>query len=311
MYEVTTTAKNEVIQGQAVTTDLFQMFTEYIDASPKTVETYTRAVRQLIKYFSDNGITQPQREDVVNFREWLKKDHRPTTVQNYITAAKQFFKWTEQAGLYPNIAQHVKGAKLDKNHKKDYLTSGQVKTVIQDFDRSTTQGKRDYAIFTLMITGGLRTIEVTRANVEDLRAVGDSIVLYLQGKGHEERTDYVKVTPQVEEAIREYMKTRGPVSGKDPLFTSLSNNSRNQRISSRSVSGIVKHAFIEAGYNSDKLTAHSTRHTAVTLALLNGQSLEEVQQFARHANLQTTMIYNHALERQKNQCAAAIAAAIF
>ena len=311
MYEVITVAEKAEVTQQAFTQDLYKMFIDYVDASPKTIETYTRALRQLMKYFNANGITRPQREDVVAYREWLKEDHKPTTVQNYLTAAKLFFAWTEQAGLYPNIAQHIKGAKLDRNHKKENLTSGQVKAILTGMDRSTAQGKRDYAIISLMITGGLRTIEVSRANVEDLRTAGDDVVLYLQGKGHEERTDYIKVVPEVEAAIRDYLKTRGPVAGKDPLFTSMSNNSKGQRITTRSVSGIVKQAFVSAGYSSDKLTAHSTRHTAVTLALLNGQSLEEVQQFARHANIATTLIYSHAIERAKNQCEARIAAAIF
>lgn len=310
MYEMITVENTEITQ-QTFTATLYQKFIDYVDATPKTVQTYTRALRQLAKYFTDNGITSPQREDVVAYREWLKQDHKPTTVQNYITAARLFFNWTEQEGLYPNIAKHVKGVKLDREHKKDYLTSGQVKDTLQGIDRSTIQGKRAYAIYTLMITGGLRTIEVSRANVEDLRAAGDTPALYLQGKGHEERAEYIKLTPQVEAAIRDYLKTRGPVSGKDPLFTSVSNNSRNRRITERSVSGIVKKVFTDAGLVSDRVTAHSTRHTSVTLALLGGQSLQEVQQFARHANIGTTLIYSHAIERAKNQCENTIAAAIF
>ena len=50
---------------------------------------------------------------------------------------------------------------------------------------------------------------------------------------------------------------------------------------------------------------------AVTLALLGGQSLQEVQQFARHANITTTQIYAHNLDRAKNQCEETIAKAIF
>ena len=73
----------------------------------------------------------------------------------------------------------------------------------------------------------------------------------------------------------------------------------------------MKSSLVEAGYNSETLTAHSTRHTAVTLALLGGQKLEEVQQFARHQNIQTTLIYAHNLERANNQCEATIARAIF
>lgn len=297
--------------GQVVTESLYNSFLSYLDASPKTVQTYSRAIRQFMKYIALHGITQPTREDVVAFREELKAEHKPTTVQNYITAVRLFFQWLEQEKLYPNVAQHIKGAKLTKEHKKDYLTASQLKNIMGDMERTTVQGRRDYAIFSLMVTGGLRDIEVHRANIEDLRTLGDSTVLYLQGKGREERTEYVKVPAPVERAIRASLADRKDAKGSQPLFISLSNNSKGDRISTRSISGIVKSSLVSAGYDSDRLTAHSLRHTAVTLSLLGGQSLEEVQQFARHSNMSTTQIYAHNLDKAKNQCSNTIADAIF
>lgn len=286
-------------------------FIAYLDASPKTVQTYSRAIRQFIKYLYDRGITEPAREDVLAFREDLKEGRKPSTVQSYIVAVRLFFQWLEVEGVYKNIAQHVKGAKITKEHKKDYLTSSQVKAVLSVIDQSTPQGRRDYAIFALMVTGGLRGIEVHRANIEDLRTLGDSTVLYLQGKGREERAEYVKVPAEVERAIRASLADREDTQRAKPLFISLSNNSKGGRISTRSISGVVKTALKKAGYDSDRLTAHSLRHTAVTLSLIGGNSLQEVQQFARHSNIATTQIYAHNLDRAKNKCESTIAGAIF
>ena len=302
----------ELVAPQLVGADLFNSFIDYLDAAPKTVETYTKSLRQLFNYFSFNGIRQPQREDILAFKEELKaKGHKPTTIQNYITAAKLFFSWTAQEGLYPNVAEHIKGAKITRDHKKDYLTSRQVKEVLDSVERDTLKGLRDYAILALMITGGLRTIEVTRADVGDLRNAGEATVLYVQGKGREEKTEYIKISPQVEKAIRAYLAARGTAADEAPLFTSTSNNSSGERMTTRTISGIVKSRLQQAGYDSSRLTAHSLRHTAVTLSLLAGKDIAEVQQFARHANITTTMIYNHALDKAKNGCSEAIANAIF
>ena len=291
---------------------IFERFINYLDASPKTVETYKKALRQFFNYIGVHGIRQPQREDVLAFRDDLKASGlKPTTVQNYITATRIFFKWTEQEGLYPNIAEHVKGAKLDKNHKKDYLTSRQAKEVLAGVQTDSEEGLRNYAILSLMVTGGLRTIEVSRADVGDLRTLGENTVLFVQGKGREEKTEYIKISAPVEKAIRSYLKARENVEEGQPLFTSTSNNSRGKRITTRTVSAIVKNALKNAGYDSARLTAHSLRHTAITLALLAGREITEVQQFARHANLNTTMIYNHALDQAKNGCSDAITNAIF
>lgn len=303
--------ETDIVRNE-LTDELYQAFAKYIDAKPKTVETYTKALRQLGGYFAEHHIDKPTREDVIAFREDLKATgHKPTTIQNYITAARLFFSWLEQAGIYPNVAAHVKGAKLDREHKKNYLTSRQVKAVLADIDRTTLQGKRDYAMLVLMVTGGLRTVEVERADIGDMQTLGDSTVLYIQGKGRDEKTEYVKLDAHVEAAIRDYLKARGEAKPDAPLFTSTSNNNRGKRMTTRAISGIAKAHMVEAGYNSDKLTAHSLRHTAVTLSLLAGQPLEEVQEFARHANIATTMIYNHALDKAKNGCSAAIANAIF
>lgn len=302
----------EIVAQQNISIDLFERFIAYLDSSQKTIETYTKAIRQLFNYFSLNGITRPTREDIIAFRDELKASgHKPTTVQNYITATKLFFKWTAQERIYPNVAEHIKGAKLNREHKKDYLTSRQVKTILEAVERDTVKGLRDYAMLTLMITGGLRTIEVVRADISDLRNIGECTALFVQGKGREEKTEYIKISPEVERAIRTYLTKRGSKDESEPLFTSTSNNNAGQRLTTRTVSEIVKDRLKSAGYDSNRLTAHSLRHTAVTLSLLAGKDITEVQQFARHSNIATTMIYNHALDKAKNSCSEAIAKAIF
>lgn len=311
MNDLATINRAEIVDKSAFTTELFSRWVTFIDAKPKTVETYTRNIRPFIYFLQDNGIAQPTRSDVVAFRESMKESHKPNTVQGYIMAVKQFFRWTELEGLYPNIADHVKGAKIDGGFKKDYLTSKQVGKLLQTIDRSTLKGMRDYAILSLMVTTGLRTVEVMRANVEDMRTVADFTALYIQGKGHEERTDYVKVEPPVEDAIRAYLKARGKVETGEPLFSSIAHRNSGERMTTRSISRIAKENMIEADLQSDRLTAHSLRHTTATLNLLNGGTPEETRQLLRHSNINTTLIYSHALERASNNSEARVAKAIF
>ena len=311
MNALTTPYTTSIQPGAYISEDLLDSFTRFLDASPQSVRTYSGAVKQLLRYLSLNGITQPTREDVIGFRESLKESHKPSTIQNYVIAVRLFFQWTETAGIYPNIAQHVKGAKISRSHKKDYLTSSQLQNVLSQIDRSTEQGRRDYAIAAVMITGGLRDVEISRANVEDLRSLGNDVVLYLQGKGRDERQDFVIVPAEVENAIRASLADRKDINGKSPLFISLSNNSKGQRISTRSVSGTIKTALKRAGFSSERLTAHSLRHSAITLAVLGGNDIQSVQQFARHADVSTTMIYYHEQNKLANKCSNTIADAIF
>ena len=302
--------RNEIVASE-ISYDLCNRYIAFLDAREKTVETYTRALRQFFLYLTEQNIAHPTRQDIIRYREWLKLDHKAATVQNYIIAVRQFFRWTEQEGLYPNVAEHIKGARIDAGYKKDYLTSRQAKEILESIERDTLQGMRDYAIIALMVTAGLRDVEVSRANVTDLGTVSDSTVLYVQGKGHDEKTDFVKVAPQVEEAIRTYLKSRPKGQGDEPLFMSVSNRNQTARMTTRSISRIVKTRFRAAGYDSSRLSAHSLRHTAATLNLRNGGTLEETQQLLRHTNINTTMIYAHQLEREKNVSESRVADVIF
>jgi integrase/recombinase XerD len=286
-------------------------FLSYVEGSPRTVQTYKYNLRQFFKYMRRNGIEKPNRDDIIEYRNMLAMDHKPATVQGYITALRLFFEWTDFNDIYPNIATHVKTARVRKEHKKDYLTTEQVKMILSTIDRSTVRGRRNYAMFTLMVTAGLRDIEVSRATIGDLSVLGGETILYVQGKGRSEATEYVKIVPEVEAAIRTSIADREGVTDNDPLFASYSRRNMGGHLTTRWVSGIVKGILQNAGFDNSRLTAHSLRHTAVTLALIGGCSLREVRQFARHANIQTTLIYAHALDRADNQCEKTVAGEIF
>ena len=291
--------------------ELYKRWEGYIDASPKTIETYTKAIKRFFVYLADHDISQPTRDTVLAYREYLKEGHKPATVQGYLVAVKLFFQWTEQENLYPDIAKRIKGTKLEPGHKKDYLTPLQVGRLLGAIDRSTVKGLRDYAMLSVMVTTGLRGISILRADIGDVRTKGDSAVLYYQGKGRDEKEDYVKLAGPVEEAVRDYLAARGEADAGAPLFCSTARRNAGERLTTRSISRVAKGYLIQAGMQSDRLTAHSLRHTAATLNLLYGGTMEETQQLLGHSNINTTLLYSHALERENNNSEQRIARAIF
>lgn len=307
----TTTAASPA--AREITADLYRQFIAFCDVKPQTVRAYTVALQRLFGYFRDHEITSPDTDDIIQFKRELEAQHKAATVSLYMSATRLFFRWTAQRGYYPNVADHIKGGKVDRSHKRDHLTADQVKAVFATADRDTLTGRRDYAILALMTAAGLRDIEVARANIEDLRPAGADMALYIQGKGKGEKADCVIITAEVEKAIREYLSARGNADPTAPLFVSISNRDRGQRLTTRSISRIVKSHMRAAGYDSNRLSAHSLRHTAITLSLLGGRAAQETQTFARHSSLETTMIYSHNIDAMtaKTACAKAIAAQIF
>ena len=199
--------------------------------------------------------------------------------------------------LYPNIARGIKGAKKVRGFRKDPLTVEQAKDLLKGIDRSTVQGKRDYALLNLLIRTGLRTIEAMRAEVGDIRQESGEAVLWIQGKGRDAKDEFVLLTSETLKPIYESINARGKVSETAPLFASLSDRNKDKALTTRTVRRIVKENLRGIGLDSGRLTAHSLRHTAVTLSLQAGATLQEAQALARHSNINTTMIYAHNIDR--------------
>lgn len=307
-----TTYNKGIIQQNFSYVDTVNNFFEFLDVTPKTANTYRKALKQLILFLNEKGINNPNRENIITFKKELEiRGLKASTIALYISAAKRLFQWTEQAGIYPNITTGIKAPKIDRNHKKDCLAGSQIKNILKSIDRNTLEGKRNFAMLALMAGCGLRTIELARANVEDLRNIGGVSVLFICGKGRNSKSEFVKLSPQVEEAIRDYLKARGQAEDSEPLFISHSRRNNGQRLTTRTIRGAAKNAMTAAGYISARLTAHSFRHSAITIALIGGQSLQEVKAFARHSNINTTLIYAHNISRLQSQCESVISNAIF
>lgn len=310
MAEIITYGSNALkIKNSTDLNGLYQRWLSYIDR-PKSAKTYQNGIRAFMDYLAENGITQPTRTDVIAWRDYLTTKYKATTVQTYLAGVKPFFSWLADEGLYKDIAKNVHGMKLDRQHKKGYLSESDSASVLGSIDRTTLKGKRDYAMLCVMITAGLRTIEVIRANVKDFVVIGGQQALKLYGKGKDDASAYVKIAPPVERAIKDYLKERN-AKDDEPLFTSTANSNNGERMTTRSIRRIVKDVLNGAGYDSDNLTAHSLRHTAGTLALKGGSSVEQVQQMLRHSNISTTMIYVNDIRRESNNSELNVARAIF
>lgn len=247
----------------------------------------------------------------------IKVTCRANTVKQYLQSLRQFFSWTAAAGYYPNIAANIHAPKVRQDaHKKDALTAADVLAIEQSITanaeahakaaantskdtagricRAKEQGARLYAMYLLAVNAGLRCIELSRANIKDIEIKNGSAAIYIWGKGHAEADQKKPIAPEVYEAIRQYIscRTDNPTSN-SPLFVATGNRSGGQRLASTTISTMLKGAMQAAGYDSERLTAHSLRHTAGTNAQEITGDLFITQKYMRHENPATTEIYLH------------------
>lgn len=340
--EAITVYNSAIAPQQEFSSSLFTEFVKWIDRSEKTTRSYLTNLKQFMAYMRYMNITQPIREDIISYRQYLITEHeaisltatgwkyrtdahgnhitiicKPNTAAQYLRSVCQFFKWTAANNLYPDIAANIHAPKVKHDiHRKDALTVKEVLQIEQSIteqaqiraqaaataykdaagkaQRSTEQGKRLYAMYLLAVNAGLRTIELSRANIKDLETKGGRTVLYIWGKGHTEPDQKKPLAPEVAAAIKDYISSRtdNPTSS-SPLFVSTGNRSRGKRIASTTISTMLKRAMQAAGFDSERLTAHSLRHTAGTAIQEITGDIYTTQKYMRHSNPATTEIYLH------------------
>jgi integrase/recombinase XerD len=247
-----------------------------------------------------------QKETIIRYKNWLQESGRlPSTVDNYLAPVRQFFRYLAEEDIHKNITIGVRSPKRGQGYSKEYLKPEQIINLLQSINRNTDNGLRDYAIINLMVRTGMRCIEVTRANVRDLKLEEDRWMFYIQGKGRWAKDRALGVTVKIVNPIAEYINLHS-LPEDSPLFLNHSYVSSKTRITSVSISKIVKKYLRAIGIDSKKISAHSLRHTAAITALKNGADILAVQSMLGHRKVETTMIYQRALEEERGRDGTAI-----
>ncbi|OQY99308.1 MAG: hypothetical protein B6D41_01630 [Chloroflexi bacterium UTCFX4] len=291
---------NEMLSDWLASLDLRVRAGELSDVSLKT---YASGAQRFLASHALNANVLAS--DVV--LEWLAElraqGHKPASINTWLAGVRAFFDWAVSAQRAPfNPTHGIRGAKrtgTTRQHSRDELTDTEVKRVLAAADVSTPAGVRDRALLSLMAYTAARSIELHRADLEHLRTEAGKLVLQVQGKGRIAADELLVIShPDAETALRDWLAIRGDTPG--ALFVSLSNATRGDRLSLRALRGMVKHYYGMAGVHGERKTTHSLRHAAITNAIRHGAPVQKVRAMARHASIETTMIYYHELDRIEN-----------
>ncbi len=268
------------------------------DVKQSSRELYRRTLKQYFNWVDKKGysLSQIARPQLLEYKEELLSSGMSSlTVGSYITSVRRFYTWTEANKFYPNIAKDIKSPKRKQQFRKQPLTTDQATKLLSYYQEGAV---RDYAIVNLLLRTGLRTIETIRANVEDITFKGSSRVLLIQGKGRDEKDNFVILTDKAYQPIERYLSARR-ATGSEPLFISDSNNNKGERLTTRTISYIAKEGLKAIGLNEKQFTAHSLRHTTAVNILRAGGSLETAQYTLRHTNPATTQIYTATIKEEQ------------
>ena len=233
------------VQVKVLDSALINKWLSFSQIKPASVKSYVKGIKNFANYCSVNSITVPTREDILDYRNYLETEYKSASTRNlYLTATKRFFTFLNVEGFMGNNpTESIKGFKISTTHKKDAVKPEQNAQIIKSIDTSNLKGKRDKAMYALMAICALRTIEVSRARIENLVEEGGEYWLYVQGKGRDNADDKVKLPASIVALIRDYLQARGKVETTAPLFASLSNRNYGKALSTGTISTIVKNLF--------------------------------------------------------------------
>lgn len=278
-----------------------QHFLNNQDISKSSLFTYKTALNQFFKWQQVDGDEEITKATIIGYKNWLSgRGLKSTTKFSYVAVVCRFFRWANTEGIHANVGEGIKARDRRSDiHSKDSLTVPQIKKLLGNISTVSLEGKRNFAIVNLLVRTGCRLIEIVRADIKDIANKSSKDILWVRGKGRGSKDDYVHLAKDCLNPIKDYLQSRGPSSPGEPLFSSLSDRNYGQRLTTFTISRLIKKYMIKAGMKSERITAHSLRHTFGVLAMRSGMSLWEVQLAMRHQSSTTTQIYLNDIENEK------------
>lgn len=269
------------------------------DVRESSRQLYTRTLSQFFLWVENNkkSLGLLTRSDILEYKDYLQEQKLSSlTISSYITAVRKFYEWVEAEKLYANIAKGIKTPRRKQAFKKQHLTDQKSRELLDHFE---SRSLRDYAIVNLILRTGLRTIEVVRANIEDITFKGERRILKVWGKGHSEKDDFVVLSDKAYYPIKNYLLAarKGAKAG-EPLFTSTSHQNAGQRLSTKTIRTLCKDGLKAIGLDGKEFTAHSLRHTTAVAILKHGGQLTDVQSVLRHTSPVTSQIYTESVKEE-------------
>ena len=229
--------------------------------SPHTRRNYSKALDLLFALAAGRPLT---RALLLEYRSSME-NLAPSTVNVRLAAVRKLVEEARRNGLLsseeaahltdvPNVRQ--RGTRFG-----NWLTKEQARELLQVPDRSTLKGKREYAMLSLLTNCGLRRMELSKLQVEDLQMHENRWVLAnIRSKGNRVRTVAVPISSK--QAVNAWQTVAGIEDG--PLFRSIHKNGKVGRsLSDWAVWDIVTASAREIG--AEHFGAHDLRRTCAKL----------------------------------------------
>ncbi len=297
-----------------------------LSSNPNTRSGYESDIKDFLRFA---GIERPEelrlitRAHVIAWRTEIEQREIPdghdpdgmpvfrypadATIRRKLSALSSLFQsLCEKNTVLLNPVLGVKRPKANNNEGKTAaLGDAQVRDLLNAPDPDTLKGKRDRAILATLFFHALRRQELCDLKVKHIHSRQGVMYLEVHGKGG--KTRYVEMALPALRLIQDYLDVAGHERDHNgALFRPIKNNTTgtlNKPLHPSSVyRDIIRRYAEQAGLTQkvQRMCTHVARTTAITNTLANGADLAEAQQWAGHANISTTRLYDRRKRRPED-----------
>jgi len=250
------------------------------NVSPNTVKNYLGGLKHFVLWL-DVPLEDVTYRKITEYIDYLLgRRLRPKTVNCYMNTICQFYHYlSEEEGIHiVNPVRKPNIMKLPRSLPK-HLKDEQIERLFRNM-----KGRRDHAMFTLMLRCGLRVEEVAHLSLGNIDLKRRTLLIQ-DGKGAKDRIVYI--SNDALHALLEYIRVR-PASKARKVFLVEKGPCTGQPISIR---GIQKRMEYYARRTSLKISCHHLRHTMATQMLNADADLSTIQDLLGHNSIRTTQRY--------------------
>lgn len=248
-----------------------------------------------------------KKETIIEFLDWIQKERKcsNSTRNSRLAAIHSFYRYLQCESLdHFHECQKILSIKFKKVPQEsiNYLTIEGIKLLLQQPDTTTSKGRRDLTLLSLMYDSGARVQEIIDLTPSMLR-LNKPATIKIVGKGNKAR-----IVPMLDAQIdhlKNYLKENRlteSFANMYPLFF----NSRKEKLTRAGINHIVQ-KYSKAAREENKLiipekiSCHSFRHSKAMHLLQAGVNLVYIRDILGHVSIQTTEIYARADSKQKRK----------
>ena len=262
--------------------------------SPESKRAYGRAVEDFLNWYQwkspGTGFTKAT---VQAYRAHLiEKGQSASTVNVRMSAIRRLAAEAADNGLMaPELASgvgRVKGVKRDGIRTGNWLTVRQAEELVNAPDTNTLKGRRDRALFAVLIGCGLRREETATLTLEHIQQRDARwVIVDMHGKGGRVRT--VPMPSWTKVSIDAWTSAAGFTEGR--VFRPVNRGDRlsGGSMTAQSIFETVKKYAAQVGVHN--IAPHDLRRTFAKLAHRGRAALEQIQLSLGHSSVQTTERY--------------------